>query len=134
MPVFVSLRGEENTGHILLSIYMLSFSEVHQLLRLPILVEHFIEHRQIDHDISFLAFLKLHYGKIEIDDDYQRDQQLPFRTAEFGACNISSFWECPVVIEVQQQDFLFKQQFHLFNEDGEPLLSSADIFQPPRFC
>jgi hypothetical protein len=114
---------------------MLSFSEVHQLLRLPVLVEHFIEHRQLDPGISFLAFLKLHYvGKIEIDDDYQRDQQLPFRTAECGACNISSFCECPVVIEVQQQESLFKQQFHLFNEDGEPLLSSADIFQPPRFC
>ena len=66
---------------LFLSIIVLSHSELHQLLRIPVLIDHFKEHKKEDPSITFIQFIKLHYDKIVVDDDYQRDQQLPFRDA-----------------------------------------------------
>jgi len=37
---------------------MFSFAEFHNLLKIPVLIEHFREHKQQDSNLSFYAFLK----------------------------------------------------------------------------
>ncbi len=53
-----------------------------QLFKLPVLVQHYYEHKQIDKNIGVIAFLKLHYFEEEdgADADDKRDQQLPFKS------------------------------------------------------
>lgn len=120
----------------MLSIYMIAFAEFHQFLRIPLLVQHFKEHRQLEPTISFLAFLRLHYGgQIVMDEDYQRDKQLPFREADCCPTVITFTCECPgtpIVIASQSKEIT--KHFILYDEDNNSLLSVADIFQPPRFA
>jgi hypothetical protein len=118
-----------------MSIYMLSFSELHQFLRIPVLIQHFVEHRRQDPSISFLAFLNLHYiHQYVIDEDYQRDNQLPFRHVDCCAANINISWECPAntVVQLPARTTETKNEFIVYDEEHHSLLSVADIFQPPR--
>ena len=62
---------------LLISFYIISFTEVHQLIRLPLLIVHFIEHKQLSKDITFIEFLELHYSHETAHDD--RDMELPFK-------------------------------------------------------
>jgi len=118
-----------------LSVYMLSFSEMHQFLRMPVLIQHFIEHRHQDPSISLLDFLSLHYiHQYVVDEDYQEDQQLPFRHSDCCIAVTSFSCECPVntVIELPVRTTETKNEFIISDEDSHSLLSVADIFQPPR--
>jgi hypothetical protein len=120
----------------LLSIYLLTFAEFHQFLRIPALVEHFIEHRHLTPSISFMDFLRIHYvGPNVVDDDYQRDNQLPFRQADCCLTTITFSCECPASgIEIACQSMEVSHHFILHNDDDKPLLSVTDIFQPPRLA
>jgi hypothetical protein len=120
-----------------MTIYMLAFSEFHQFLRLPILVQHYVEHRQQNPGISLLAFLEEHYIHQYIKDaDYQRDNQLPFRAAETSVVTVSAAmtFDCPQqqVMNTVMQSVETKNEFILYDEDKHSVLSVADIFQPPR--
>ena len=121
----------------LLGIYLFSFVEFHQFLRIPILIQHFVEHRQQDPSISFMAFLKMHYvGEIVIDDDYQRDNELPFRETECCVMTTTIITcECPGTnIEIATHSEEINNEFISYNEDNHSLVSIADIFQPPRLA
>jgi hypothetical protein len=61
----------------LLALYLISFTEVHEILRLPILFEHYAEHRLQVNDMSFVEFLAMHYETDVAHDDH--DNQLPFK-------------------------------------------------------
>src|SRR6185436_5289083 len=118
-------------------IYMLSFSEIHQFLRIPVLVQHFVEHKKLNPDITLLAYLELHYVHQYVhDDDYQRDNELPFRAADCCIINATAVLscECPLNDEVDVTAHMIetKNEFVLYDEDNHSLLSVADIFQPPR--
>ena len=55
-------------------------SFVQQFYKLPVLVQHFQEHKKLM-DLSFLDFLSMHYwGEDLKDNDADRDMQLPFKT------------------------------------------------------
>lgn len=112
---------------------MLSFAEFHNLLKIPVLFQHFKEHRQLNPSISFWSFIKIHYQYPPVvDDDYQRDRQLPFRDAD--CCLVTSTNVCVcqqflVGIAKPADDI---REFHLYNEINKPQFHSFDIFQPPR--
>jgi hypothetical protein len=114
---------------------MLSFSELHQFLRMPVLIQHFVEHRHHDPSISLLSFLSQHYIHQYVKDaDYQRDKQLPFRHTECCVTYTTICCECPVntVLELPARTLETKNEFILHDEDNHSLLAVADIFQPPR--
>src|SRR3954462_3822335 len=62
----------------LLLAYLVSSTEVHELLRLPLLVKHYQEHKQQVADITFWEFLVMHYETDVPHDD--QDMRLPFKT------------------------------------------------------
>lgn len=120
-------------GILLVSVYMVSYAELHNLLKIPILFEHYKEHRQHNPGISFWSFIKLHYSdRIAVDDDYQRDQQLPFRDADCCLMTLTSVCEClQIAVEIGKPAEISKE-FNLFNEENKPRFIAFDIFQPPR--
>lgn len=55
-------------------------SFVQQFYKLPILIEHYQEHKKLM-DLNFIDFLSMHYwGEDLKDNDGDRDMQLPFKT------------------------------------------------------
>ncbi|PTT43609.1 hypothetical protein DBR28_00425 [Chryseobacterium sp. HMWF028] len=63
---------------LLLSLYLVSTTEVYQLLKIPTLIEHYWEHKKLNPEMSLTAFLKTHYDHPVKDGDYGKDQKLPF--------------------------------------------------------
>ena len=61
----------------LLSIYLIASTEFHQVLRLPLLVEHYAEHHELVKDMTFWEFLVMHYESDVAHDD--QDMRLPFK-------------------------------------------------------
>lgn len=51
----------------------------HEVFKLPVLVAHYMEHKEQDEEMSLYSFLKIHYADDVIDADYDRDMQLPFK-------------------------------------------------------
>lgn len=120
-------------GILLISVYMFSFAEFHNLLKIPVLIEHFHEHHQQNNNTSFWSFIKLHYfDAYVIDSDYQEDRQLPFRDTDCGLVVSTSICQyAPVVMDIQPPAEPIRE-FHHFNDGHAPQFTSFDIFQPPR--
>ena len=59
-----------------LVLYVVSTTQVIEILKLPMLLSHFQDHRIQDKEISFLDFLEIHYlNKNPIDEDYAQDMK-----------------------------------------------------------
>ncbi|MCS3869382.1 hypothetical protein J3D55_002298 [Chryseobacterium ginsenosidimutans] len=63
---------------LLLSLYLVSTTELYQLLKIPDLIEHYCEHKALNPEMSLTSFLKTHYDHPLKDGDYGKDQKLPF--------------------------------------------------------
>jgi hypothetical protein len=71
----------QSSAIILLLVYLSVNTELQEIARIPVLFEHFAEHRQKNTEVSFIDFIVLHYFSGDIrGSDYQRDQQLPFKS------------------------------------------------------
>lgn len=103
---------------------------------MPMIFKHFVEHRQVQKDISFLKFLDMHYmhGSPK-DKDYSKDMQLPFKSSgdfiyvlasEFVPLNEYISITAPVVLVPEKK----------IDIDQNDLLPSylASIWQPPKSC
>ncbi|HEY0676883.1 MAG TPA: hypothetical protein VGD17_01310 [Chitinophagaceae bacterium] len=121
------------TAILFLFIFSVSVTEAGQLLKLPILVEHYIDHTERDKANSFLGFLKEHYQYDHTDDgDESEDSSLPFKTLNNSIVSLSflspeseeintSFGLLSTNRQLHPEPFLFK----------DPL---SGVFHPPRIA
>ncbi|HWA35580.1 MAG TPA: hypothetical protein VG737_15670 [Cyclobacteriaceae bacterium] len=113
----------------LLFAYLVSSTEAHELLRLPLLFKHYQEHREQVADITFWEFLVMHYETDVPHDD--QDTRLPFKTRNHSLAStalavtsqrITLTIPLPVVVKTA-----------LSPQHSVPNASYLDeIFQPPR--
>jgi hypothetical protein len=119
----------------LLSLYLFGATDAYQLLKLPAFITHYITHKHENPNISLADFIQIHYqDQIVIDDDFQHDMQLPFKTHATDCClSMSLATEVPLPPEIKLQAIEQIQIIHmLYNDDIPLLLSAPSIFQPPR--
>ena len=114
---------------LLLLLYVNSYTEFQEALRVPILVAHFIEHRQQVKDMTFSQFLAMHYQTSANHDD--RDDQLPFKEMHHsGVVPAMALPDQRMVLEATAplSDVTHCSAYH------EVSISSpySKIFQPPR--
>jgi hypothetical protein len=117
-----------------LLIYLLSVTEAHQLLKIPVVFEHFAEHKKDDKSISFFGFLQMHYMQgSKKDKDYERDMQLPFKTSANCIAAIANdyiplFTTCLLI----KSAGIFKKK--IFANGDQFILSAylSSIWQPPK--
>ena len=66
----------------LLFVFLSANTELHQLLKLPVLIHHYLSHHQDEHDKSFAHFLADHYSSKpeHTDKDNHEHDNLPFKT------------------------------------------------------
>lgn len=119
-----------------MSIYLLSATEIGQLLKLPELVSHYAEHKQRNQQMSIWGFLYMHYiNDFKMDADYAKDMKLPFKASENTSHLMSSV--CPTSLEITHITQV------VYNErTKKPLIDHSEfanqylaaIWQPPRGC
>ncbi|MBL0146000.1 MAG: hypothetical protein IPP48_09730 [Chitinophagaceae bacterium] len=105
-------------------------------MKLPVIFQHFIEHQQKDKNISFLAFLDMHYMHgTPKDKDYNRDMQLPFKT--FGH-HSSSLTVAFIPVEFSATKFepssFCRKTLCLTKGQFLPFSYLSCIWNPPKFC
>lgn len=107
-----------------------------EILRLPILVHHYIEHTQEDKDASFINFIALHYGgniEHQHKENHHDHEKLPFKTANCHASQVVTlafqpfFSLAQIIFEPVDEKITISSQQNYSNS----YLNS--IWQPPRF-
>ena len=116
------------------SVYLLGATDAYQLLKLPLFIKHFVIHQKEDASLSLAGFIKIHYlDPLVIDDDFDQDMQLPFKTHETDGCMISAI-SIPfqkIAIEVPHS-FVSPIIYSIQEESPYFFLPMVNIFQPPR--
>jgi len=110
-------------------IYLISFTEFREVLRIPLLVQHYVEHKGQVAEMSFVEFLAMHYSTDVAHDD--RDNRLPFKDCSH------SFISQLIVLPIQKISLADRAEviipaYQFFYLLHEPKLLAADIFQPPK--
>jgi len=120
-------------------LYFTAYMEGHELLRLPLLIEHYVQHRNENPTMSLMDFLKMHYsGHIIYDADWRQDMQLPFKTVPSNDLCLSAlsfmiipFWKNMHYIlspEDRIQDSIYPpRRLSTYRYDFW-----SSIFKPPR--
>jgi len=120
---------------LLCSAFLFASTELHELLRLPFAVLHFVEHAKETGHYDLLRFLSEHYTEeAETHGHAQEHQKLPFKSCHAPACSavfckptipealVSAF----VPIELpKQQDYCYSSRY--FSNE------CSDIWQPPKW-
>jgi hypothetical protein len=115
----------------LLGMYLTSFTEVHELFRLPLLLEHFAEHKTQVDDMSFVEFLVMHYKTDVAHDDH--DNQLPFKV--LGHCFTAQAIALPIQKVLVFETAPLATVSHTFKYTEASFSSPVEaIFQPPKLA
>ncbi|CDS97992.1 MULTISPECIES: hypothetical protein [Sphingobacterium] len=124
---------------LLLSVYLISTTELGQLLKFPILIEHYFDHKEKNPEVTVLQFLEVHYAGSHLenhphDDDYEQDKQLPF-IVHIDVLNISFVLVPPFSFDIETKKLVGKEPKTLPLDDtfSDNNYRSA-IWQPPKFC
>lgn len=118
---------------LLLSSYFFSTTELSQLLKVPVLISHFVEHQEND-NMSLWEYISHHYGGHEKDADWDTDMRLPFMQH-------SDLLQLTVVtpkntftLHPKNNHISSKNKFSCDNDEFIPSSYLNAIWQPPKFC
>jgi hypothetical protein len=102
---------------------------------MPLLVEHFIEHRQENSHLNVWQFLYMHYAMGDVHDaDHAKDVKLPFKSHDnCVASTINVYLPSQHVIITKTVQFIEARHF---NTQEQFLQSTflSNIWQPPKIC
>lgn len=120
----------------ILVIYIFAATELHQLFRLPLLVQHYLEHISDDKSMSIADFFEMHYAHgIVYDDDYEDDMKLPFKTHEtINHINAQVLVE-PIKLNLEDISFQGAFSNEILISYAQPFIQNPvlnAIWQPPK--
>ena len=99
-----------------------------QLIKLPVLIEHYHKHRLQD-GVSLLGFLKDHYASEHNDADQPEDERLPFKTMLLQHID---FAVVPAVVKTDFAVCFAIPAKLMFRDIYTPQQHLCNIFHPPR--
>lgn len=121
-------------ARILIVLCLFTFKPFKEVIKAPLLLIHFLEHVQDKPGMSFAEFFDGHYMQgIVLDDDFEKDMQLPFKGVDFTHLPVFVFSETklfPIFKKVQTCYLQSKLPV-----TSEFILTDANlkgIFHPPK--
>ncbi len=120
---------------LFISLFVLSNTELNQFFKLPVLFEHFSEHKTENKNITFLQFLKIHYqGNHAPDSDDLKDKRLPFKS-QGNSFSTQIFAVLPAFSEIEISLFSDnKKSIAFYKNQFVPTFKLESIWQPPKSC
>ncbi|WP_316838624.1 hypothetical protein [Pedobacter gandavensis] len=119
---------------IFITLILLIFSTgLQELIKLPLLFQHYFEHKAINEDITFSTFLFDHYNSVpHTDNDQERDNQLPFKSVDQHSVLSNS--AAPPFHKYQIKVFSaqLRTKTVIYNDDHVPSAYLDTIWQPPK--
>ena len=121
------------TAIFFLLLFTVSVTEAGQLLKLPLLITHYIDHSNRIEKVSFVDFLKEHYLNTHTDDgDEQEDRSLPFKTMNTNLVSLAFL--APELFQIHQSLNAFSPGHSLLYQEHTPKDPLFGIFHPPRLA
>ena len=122
----------KKAAYIFLAIYLLGATELSQLLKIPLLIEHYTEHKLDNGNLSLLSFMYMHYVGDDGDTtDEQKDQNLPFKSAHFQMQNTVVFsllkYELPKIFVNTNRSV-----WPVMQSNSLSTIALGSLFRPPR--
>lgn len=121
-------------ARFLIIVCLFTFTPFKEVIKAPLLLIHYIEHLQEKSEMSLVDFFDMHYMKgIVLDDDFEKDMQLPFKVVDFAHLPIFVFSESKFFpVSKQVQPCYLKSKLP---NTYDFILSDANlrgIFHPPK--
>lgn len=118
---------------LFLILFVFARTEAAELLKLPLLIHHYLEHHEEDNAVSFVDFLHQHYHEHAAHPSANHEhEKLPFKSHDLGflqtsfVCERATFLIPEIVIQLPtRRNSSFKSTFF-----SSPFLSL--IWQPPK--
>jgi hypothetical protein len=120
----------------LLLIYIQPAESIRELFKLPLLLEHYYDHRTENGDPGLVGFLVDHYCTEDgTDQDADEDSKLPFKSTEQLTNPGTIALLFPVSAEMLVRPALLPVTKYLILDDANIPSGFLDsIWQPPRNC
>jgi hypothetical protein len=118
-----------------LFVFLCAHTQVGQLLKLPVLLHHYLAHEEEDdHTTSFVDFLDQHYleGSSHSSTDNEH-QKLPFKSVDFSFAQSNFIIEAPFTFTVKPDKPISKIN-SIYSEIFFSSSISSKIWQPPKSC
>ena len=122
MPIFI------------LSFYLISTTSLRELVKIPVLFQHFFEHKDLNSEITFLTYLVDHYNDIpHTDNDEARDNELPFKSSNSQGANglnfaVPQFYSFSIKAPLPKEHKITS----IYQEGHIPSICQGKIWQPPK--
>ena len=120
---------------MLLAFYLMSATAIHEIFKIPRLVEHYFDHKREDSPAGLFQYLTLHYGIEDgTDEDATEDSQLPFKSSEYFSSVSFVSVKPPIISQAMRiAETISEQEFHIMQDRDLPAPYLDKIWQPPRF-
>lgn len=122
---------------LLLFFYVFSMTEVHQLLKTPKLVEHYLEHKNENKETTLISFLEMHYlNGFTKDADFEKDMKLPFKASQDSCFSFVVVLPTPEKFELSIDFALFEIHTPNIIQKRQVFISNylSAIWQPPKIA
>ncbi len=121
-------------GILLVNVTLLgSMLDLHDLAKLPRLIEHYHQHKTKTIDVSFIDFLNLHYGseaEKHDQEEHEKHQDLPFKTSDCTFTHtiiILPLFKAPEITSLESVVRYSNFYHSTFSSEF-----SQSVWQPPR--
>jgi len=117
-----------------LFVFLGANSELHQLLRLPVLIHHFFDHQEQEPDETFADFLNEHYSNHQnhSDNDHHDHDNLPFKTTDCATAHVSLAFVNPIQISISRPIVFQDKISSSYNGAFYSSTIVSNIWQPPK--
>ena len=118
-----------------LNSYLFSLVQVTELLKIPFLVEHFLEHQSGKPEMNLLEFLSIHYTHNDVKDtDYEKDMKLPFKSQnQVNVFSDITFFQINLNFKSQNTFVLIDKKINFFKYNFSFIAQFlSSIWQPPK--
>ena len=128
--IFVPLK--KTIVILFLLVFVSSNTELHQLLKLPVLMNHYLDHLKINQDESFFNFISEHDSS-QPDHSDQEHHNLPFKTTDCATVNSVLPYVNSHQITVNRPQSFFLKVTPIYQGIIYSSAYLSNIWQPPKF-
>jgi hypothetical protein len=118
-------------AYLLILLVLGETTSLNQLIKVPVLYTHFIEHNQVDPNVNFYTFLEWHYWSDDANDqDDATDMQLPFKKFEQQSLTLLYTFSNKVVLH--NVSWPVTKDFNIDRTQVYFDPAPSSLFRPPR--
>jgi hypothetical protein len=118
-----------------LLIFVCANTEIGQLLKLPVLIHHYLEHHQDDTVVSFADFLHKHYDEENSHSSPNNEhEKLPFKSHDLGFSQTILAYQAPLEFQFKVDRPISKKENINYSTASYSAYTLANIWQPPKSC